>query len=148
MLHTASRAGRLNSGVRGQVVDSQRLEFWKQFLVANAGFPYPERLAAQLAVASFSEFCDCGCNSFAVSVAPDAGVRPIYESGERHGAFFQSAVLLDPSGKSLEIVLFSDEIGNLKFVEIDCNANSEPVPAAIQVQGAPYHVHAEPGLVP
>ena len=129
-------------------MDSQRLEFWKRFLVADAGFPYPDRLEAQLAVAAFSEFCDCGCNSFAVSVAQDAGVQPIYEPGHSDGAFFQSAVLLDPSGNSLEIVLFSDEIGNLSFVEIHFNGNSEPVPTAIDVQGPPYHVHAESGLVP
>ena len=128
-------------------MDAQRLEFWKDFLVTRAGFPHPERLAAQLRAASFSEFCDCGCNSFAVAVPAGAGLAPLSLPGKGYGAFFQSALRLDPSGKSLEIVLFSDETGNLAFVEIDCNANSEPVPATIQVKEAPYHGHAEPGLV-
>jgi hypothetical protein len=124
------------------------VEFWKEFLVTHTGFPHPERLAAQLAAASFSEFCDCGCNSFAVAVPPEAGVAPLSEPGKGYGAFFQSALRLEPSGKSLEIVLFSDETGNLAFVEIDCNGNSEPVPAAIHVNGAPCHVHAGSGLAP
>jgi hypothetical protein len=129
-------------------MDVERLEFWKAFLVREAGFPHPQRLASQLAAASFSEFCDCGCNSFAVAVPSQAGIAPICQPGKAYGAFFQSALRLEPSGKSLEVVLFADETGNLVFVEIDCNGNSEPVPVAIQVAGAPYHMHAEPGLMP
>ncbi len=127
---------------------AERLEFWKNFLVWHSGFPQPERLAAQLAAASFSEFCDCGCNSFAVSVPLELGLAPLSSPGKGYGACFQSASWLQPSGKSLEFVLFSDEAGNLAFVEIDCNGNSEPVPSIVEVNGPPYHVHAEPGLAP
>lgn len=129
-------------------VDAQRLEFWKAFLVDHIGFPHPERLAAQLAAASFSGFCNCGCNSFATTVPAVAGLDPLSLPGKSNVAIFQSSLRLEPSGKSLEIMLFSDERGNLSFVEIDCNANSEPVPATIQVKEAPYHVHAEQGLAP
>ncbi|AXK71263.1 hypothetical protein DWG18_02465 [Lysobacter sp. TY2-98] len=129
-------------------MDAQRLEFWKEFLVTHAGFPQPARLAAQLGAAWFSEFCECGCNSFAVAVPAEAGLAPLALPGRGGGAFFQSALCLEPSGKSLEIVLFSDAAGNLSFVEIDCNSNSEPVPEAIRVKQPPYHVHAEAGLAP
>ena len=53
-------------------MDSQRLGFWIEFIVSRSGFPLPQRLATQFAVASFSEFCACGCNSFKVSVPADA----------------------------------------------------------------------------
>jgi len=129
-------------------MDSQRLQFWIDFIVSRSGFPSPQRLAAQFAAASFSEFCDCGCNSFKVSVPADAGLGLIIKPTTHAGAVFQSSFRLEPSEKSLEIVLFADEHGNLSYVEIDCNANSEPVPDFIQVLGEPYHVHGSQGLAP
>ena len=131
-------------------MDPQRLQFWIDFIVGNAGFPSPERLAAQFNAAQFSEFCDCGCNSFKVSVPVNSGIEPIAKPTAHAGAgaIFQSSFRLSPSGKSLEIVLFADAPGNLAYVEIDCNANSEPVPETITVQDGPYHVHGEPSLAP
>ncbi len=128
-------------------MDSQRLEFWINFIVRNSGFPDSERLAAQFAAASFSEFCNCGCNSFKVTVSGGNEARPIAKPNNHSGAVFSSNFYLEPSGKSLELILFANEAGNLSYVEIDCNANSEPVPESIQV-GKPYHVHASPGLAP
>jgi hypothetical protein len=129
------------------MMDSERLEFWLDFIVRNSGFPAPDRLAAQFEAASFSEFCDCGCNSFEVTVSRANEIDPIAKPSDHLGAVFSSSFFLEPSGKSLELILFANEAGNLSYVEIDCNANSEPVPDSIQV-GKPYHVHASPGLAP
>ena len=129
-------------------MDSQRLGFWIEFIVSRSGFPSPQRLAAQFAVASFSEFCVCGCNSSKVSVPADAHIEPIATPSSHTGAVFESSFHLEPSNKSLEFILFADELGNLSYVEIDCNANSEAVPEVIQVRGEPYHVHRSQGLAP
>jgi hypothetical protein len=130
------------------MVDSQRLQFWKAFLVEQSGFPAPERLARQLTVASVTEFCDCGCNSFGTYVPPNAGAPPLCAPMDHAAGIFQSYFLLQPSGKSLELVIHADKLGNLSYVNIDCNANSEPVPDQIQVAGPPYHVYASQGLAP
>jgi hypothetical protein len=124
-------------------MDSQRLKFWVDFIVNHSGFPALDKLAAQFAAASFSEFCNCGCNSFKVSVSDASGLRPIAKPGDRSGvgAVYESSFYLESSGKSLELILFADSAGNLAYVEIDCNANSEPVPEVIRV-GKPYHVRA------
>jgi hypothetical protein len=131
-------------------MDPQRLQFWIDFIVSKAAFPSPERLAAQFNAAQFSEFCDCGCNSFKVSVPVNSGIEQIALPTARAGvgAIFQSSFRLVPSGKSLEIVLFADAPGNLAYVEIHCNANSEPVPESITVQDGPYHMHGESSLAP
>ncbi|MGH8428706.1 MAG: hypothetical protein ACRES7_12150 [Gammaproteobacteria bacterium] len=128
-------------------MDSQRLEFWINFILHKSGFPAPERLAAQFAAASFSEFYNCGCNSFKVTVSDNNNAGPIAKPSDHSGAVFSSDFYLDLSGKSLELILFANEAGNLSYVEIDCNANSEPVPEFIQTQ-KPYHVYASPGLAP
>jgi hypothetical protein len=129
-------------------VDHQRLQFWKAFLVEHSGFPAPERLARQLAIASVTEFCDCGCNSFGVYIPLEAGAAPLCEAMPYPAAIFQSSFLLSPSGKSLELVIHADQRGNLSYVNVDCNANSEPVPERIVLAGPAYHVHASPGLAP
>lgn len=128
-------------------MDSQRLEFWINFIVQNSGFPVPERLAAQFAAASFSEFCNCGCNSFKVTISGGNKASPIAKPSDHSGAVFSSSFFLEPSGKSLELILFANEAGDLSYVEIDCNANSEPVPEFIQAHKS-YHVHGSPGLAP
>ena len=122
-------------------MDPQRLAFWVELIVERCGFPSSQRLANQFASASFSEFCDCGCNSFADSVPNDGTVAPIAVPNGGAGAIFESSFRLEPSGQSLEIILFADAPGNLSYVEIDCNANSEAVPEEIAIVGAPYHVH-------
>ena len=129
-------------------MDPQRLAFWVEFIVQRSGFPAPQRLAEQFAAATFTEFCDCGCNSFAVAIPSDATLQPIATSAGGYGAVFESCFRLAPSDKSLEIILFADAPGHLSYVEIDCNGNSEPVPESIQVSGAPYHVHASEALAP
>jgi hypothetical protein len=118
----------------------QRVEFWKEFICSKCQFPAPEKLRAQFAVAQLSEFCDCGCNSFKVQVPASAGVVPIASAGE-YSSIFEADFKLAEEDKTLEVILFADEAGNLAYVEIDCCANSYPVPEAIEV-GAPYHVHA------
>ena len=129
-------------------MNQKRLEFWKQFLIEKSGFPAPDRLAAQLAAASVTEFCDCGCNSFGTFVPPGAGLPPLCEPTPHSAGIFQSYFLLQPSGKSLEIVIHANELGNLAYVNIDCNANSEPAPEHIELSGPAYHVSASPGLAP
>lgn len=45
-------------------------------------------------------------------------------------------------GKTLEIVLFADARGHLDYVEVDCCANSYPVPVNVVVEGPPFHTRA------
>lgn len=127
-------------------MEQSRLEFWKSFLVREAGFPAPERLARQLEVGLVTEFCECGCNSFGVHVSPEAGVLPLIGPMKGDAAIFQSYFMLKPSAKSLEFVVFADANGNLSYVNIDCNGNSEPVPQHIELDGPPYHLYSSEGL--
>jgi hypothetical protein len=112
-----------------------RAEFWKDFLVSRCGYPAPERLRAQLSEAEFSEFCDCGCNSFAVKAA--AGVQPLVRPGGGYGSIYEADFKLS-DGRTLEVILFSDETGNLVYVEIDCCANSYPIPDVIDAPDEPF----------
>lgn len=121
-----------------------RAEYWRDFLLARSGYPAPDRLRAQLAGAEFWDFCNCGCNSFAVK-AP-AGAAPLVPSGGGYGAIYTEDFRLKDE-LTLEIVLFADGTGNLVFIEVDCCANSYPVPLTIDAEARPFQTWASSQLL-
>ena len=49
--------------------------------------------------------------------------------------------------QTLEIILFAGENGNLAYVEVNCCANSYPVPNLIEPQEKPFHARASESLL-
>lgn len=122
-----------------------RAKFWKEFIISKCQFPALDKLCSQFDHADFSEFCDCGCNSFKVNVRKEANVEPLTAPG-KYAAIFEADFQLLEDGKTLEIILFTGADGHLAYVEIDCCANSCPVPETIEVREPPYNVHASKSL--
>ena len=125
----------------------ERAEFWKEFICTKCQFPVPDRLRSQFANAKLSEFCDCGCNSFKVSVNANSSVEAISVGGGYGSVFNVFFRTMDDEHASLEIILFADEHGNLAYVEIDYCVNGYPVPCDILVVEPPYHVSASKSLL-
>jgi hypothetical protein len=121
-----------------------RAEFWRTFLLEKSSYPAPDRLRAQLAGAEFAEFCDCGCNSFAVRARADTA--PLVPSGGRYRAIYTEDFKLK-DGRTLEIILFADGTGNLVFIEVDCCANSYPVPQDIDADDQPFQTSGSKQLL-
>ena len=124
----------------------ERADFWRSFIVNRCDYPAPDRLNAQLAVAEFHSFCDCGCNSFDVRVPLGSNVPPLTKQGATGGMFFEADFDL-ASRDHLEVLLFVDESGNLSSVEIDVNGNSAPVPDEINIVGPAQHGHVSASLI-
>ena len=126
----------------------ERADFWRRFIGERCHYPAPERLRAQLTVAEFSDFCPCGCNSFAVNIPQSAEVEPLAVPSGRGGMVFEADFNL-PAGQTLEILLFVGEDGNLAYVEIDCLANTSPVPdeITVEVEEAPFNIYASDKLI-
>ncbi len=119
-------------------------QFWKEFVTNRCGYPAPDRLRAQLSGAEFSEFCECGCNSFAVKVRPD--LPTLVPSGGGYRAIYTADFLLADE-RTLEIILFVDDDGNLAFIEVDCCANSYPVPDVVETADEPFQTWATKHLL-
>jgi hypothetical protein len=121
----------------------RKAAFWAEFIPAHCQFPDLELLRRHFQHASFTDFWDCGCNNFKVVIPPDVELPPLTEphSQRGHVAFFESDFQLDDSDRTLEIILFADNRGYLDYVEVDCCANSYPVPDIIRVKERSYHVH-------
>jgi len=128
--------------------DLARAEFWKEFVASRCDYPNPDRLREQLFGADFADFCYCGCNSFAVKVRTDVEPlsRPLERSSDGHGAIYTADFKLTDE-RTLEIVLFADGAGNLDYIEVDCCANSYPVPDDIEVEGPPFHTWSAKSLI-
>lgn len=123
-----------------------RAEFWKEFICTKCQFPAPERLRAQFENSDLSEFCECGCNSFKVSIRDSAKVAPIAR-GAGYRQVFEADFKFAEEDKSLEVILLADGNGNLAYVEIDCCGNSYPIPENVNLLEPPYHVSVSETLI-
>jgi hypothetical protein len=86
--------------------DAARAECWKEFILTRCQYPALERLRAHLSAAAPHTFCECGCNSFEMTVPHDAA-PPLVVPG-RSGMFFEADFRMD-DGRQLEVLLFADE---------------------------------------
>jgi len=112
------------------------------FILDKSGFPCVSRLREQFENSEFTDFCDCGCNSFGVRIVKGAKVRPLVPPTAKeipggHWSIFEADFRLVDG--TLEIILFADGDGNLAYVEVDYCANAYPVPEEVEVIGPPYH---------
>jgi hypothetical protein len=121
----------------------QRAEFWREFVLERCGYPAADRLRAQFAGAEYADFCACGCNSFAVKGRGEA--PPLVPPGGSYGAIFMADFRLADE-RTLEIILFADERGDLVFVEVNCCSNSYPVPEIVDADG-PFDTRTSPLLL-
>lgn len=126
--------------------DAARAEFWKEFVASRCGYPAAHRLRAQLAEAEFCDFCECGCNSFRVKATKDAPPLVPPHDGPGHRAIYTADFKM-PDDRTLEVILFADLNGNLDYIEVDCCANSYPVPDLIEVGEQPFHTSASKRLL-
>jgi hypothetical protein len=131
--------------------DASKAEFWKEFLCARSEFPAPEKLRAQFAQAEFTDFCQCGCNSFGLIKTNTAKAAPLTGPG-KYGAAFAMNFWLEGAGTAggrgtLEITLFTDADGNLKYVEVHHSANAFPMPESVTIVEPPFHIHASETLM-
>ena len=123
-----------------------RAEFWKDFVASRCDFPAVDRLRAQLAKAEFGDFCECGCNSFAVKASEDAPPLMPPGGGPGHWAIYTADFKMADE-RTLEIILFANETGHLDYIEVNCCANSYPVPDVIEADDQPFHTWASQRLL-
>jgi hypothetical protein len=120
-----------------------RADYWMDFILDKSGFPSASRLREQFENSEFTDFYDCGCNSFGVKIVEAASVRPLLPPNPKtnpggHWSIYEANFML-VDGKSLEIILFADREGNLAYVEVDYCTNAYPVPEKVEVISPPYH---------
>ena len=124
--------------------------FWEDFILAKSGYPAPDRPRQQFEAAEFTDLCDGAGISSGLNGAAVCAVRPRLPANSRssdgHWSIYEADFRLSDD-KTLEIIIFADQNGNLAYVEVDCCANSYPVPDRIEVEDAPFHTRSADGLL-
>jgi hypothetical protein len=110
------------------MANSQKLATdWLRFLLTQ-DLPFGEALRSQVAVGKVGEVCNCGCQGFAFEVPTQAHARPLQEGA---GVFYE-VVFASNYPEQIDILLFTDERGNLNWIDITYGAcNIEPMPEGI-----------------
>ena len=115
--------------------DSEKARFWADFLVEHADCPEALILRQHLDGATFHTFCPCGCCSFQIAVADRNTLPPLILPNptlrEGHCAFFTVERTLS-DGRNLGLDAFCDAEGILWGIDVDINANTEPVPDPVE----------------
>lgn len=119
--------------------DHDLADFWTDVLQTWCEYPAPRRLASQLGAATITRRCDCGCNSFELTVRDGADPEPLAVPGSG-GMIFEASFELD-DGRQLDVLLFCGPAGNLSEIEVQCQGNSEPVPLNPRFDDRPFRVH-------
>ncbi|MPW22829.1 hypothetical protein GCT13_40045 [Paraburkholderia sp. CNPSo 3157] len=123
--------------------DLNRAAHWIAFILERCHFPNRDALAAQFANAEITELCECGCNSFALSIAAPDCLPRISMNGHGYGLVFEADfrdLSVPGEPRSLEILLFTDDSGHLSYVEIDYCGNGLPMPGRLDLESTPYRV--------
>ena len=127
--------------------DLNRVAYWIAFILERCQFPNRDALAAQFTNSKIGELCECGCNSFALSMAAPDDLPGISMRGHGYGLVFEADFRdrnESDESRSLEILLFTNDSGHLTYVEIDYCGNGLPIPERMSLESAPYHVfHGE-----
>lgn len=130
--------------------DVHRAAAWIAFILERCQFPNREALAARFTNAGIVKVCECGCNSFTLSMAAPERAPRIVPSGYGYGLVFEADfrdLAKDGNTGSLEILLFANDSGHLSYVEIDYCGNAFPVPEQMDLESMPYHVFESSRLI-
>ncbi len=129
--------------------------FWKEFICARSEFPFPETLRAQFSLAAVTEYCDCGCNAFALAVTARDDVPPLHPPrSTNEGVVFELNFWLaepipgGPQRPTLEVIVMADAAGYVSFVDVGCCANAYPVPDRVRIEEPPSYIHVAEACLP
>jgi len=124
---------------------------WTEFIAARPEFPCGELLLRQFSAGEVTRLCDCGCNSYDITVPRDKDLPSLVAASERGGFVFQLEFNTNERGKTVGFTLFADKDGYLAGLDVDYCGNSFPMPENPTLLEPPFHVYgvlshqAQPG---
>ena len=122
---------------------AEKARLWTEFMAARKEFPRSALLLEHFNAGTITRICDCGCNSYDVTVPHDSRLTPLLPAKEhgRGGCVLSMAFKLSDSQDSLEFDVFADSHGYLAGIDVSCSANSSPVPEKPHLVEPPYYVY-------
>jgi hypothetical protein len=121
--------------------DAKKARQWTEFLAGRKEIPASHRLLRHFDAGVITRICDCGCNSYDISVPKDSGLEPLLLARGRGGCAGTLGFRLGNREGSIEFDIFVDDRGYLAGVDVSFNANSEAMPDSPQILEPPYQVN-------
>ncbi|MDY7539769.1 hypothetical protein QN372_01660 [Undibacterium sp. RTI2.1] len=121
-------------------------DYWTQFIASRPEFPVGPQLLAQFHAGSIRSLCDCGCNSYEFDPTHEPNVPLLATADGRYGCVFEISFQSEDKNGSVELAVFADGQGRLAAIEVDYCANSYPMPQAVKLEEAPYHLRVSQAL--
>lgn len=121
--------------------DALKARQWTEFLAVRKEIPASERLLQHFNAGIITRICDCGCNSYDITVPRDSGLEPLLPGRARGGCVCTLGFRVDNREGSVEFDIFVDAVGYLAGVDVSFNGNSEAMPDSPQLLEPPYQVY-------
>lgn len=120
-----------------------KAQHWTSFLASRAYIPSGDLLLAHFAAGTVTRFCDCGCNSYEISVDPVAGLNRLSGPSTTGGCVLSLAFKVSgrDDNTTLEFGVHVDTRGCLSGLDVDFCANSFPVPDVLTLVEPPFHIY-------
>jgi hypothetical protein len=117
---------------------------WTRYLASRAYVPRAPLIQQHFARGKIKRLCDCGCQSFDLTIEPDVPLEPLMPRSDRGGCALELSyhVLGGSEAKDfVELRVFVDARGYLSGIDVEFRANSAPMPDHVVLVEPPFHIH-------
>jgi len=117
---------------------------WTCYLASRSYVPRAPLIQQHFASGTISRLCDCGCQSFDLTIPADATLEPLMPASERGGCALELCYYIGVPQDPHNFVcmrVFVDRRGYLAGIDVDYRANSAPMPEKVDLLEPPFHIH-------
>jgi hypothetical protein len=113
---------------------------WTEFVASRPEFQRGDLLLRQFSSGQITRLCDCGCNSYDITVRRSSDLLPLTPPSEKGGCAFELEFNTDEWGKTVSFTLFVDKEGYLAGIDVDYCGNSFAMPEHPRLSEPPFHI--------
>jgi hypothetical protein len=124
--------------------DAATAEKWVSFVASRPYLTGAAPILDHFRAGSISRLCDCGCESFDLTVAPVPTLAPLVPASVGGGCILSLGFYLaEPaeSRRTVEIDVFADDRGFLAGIDVSYCSNSAPMPSEVNLVEPPFQIH-------
>jgi hypothetical protein len=115
---------------------------WIEYLASRKDLPLGSAALEHFEAGTITRICDCGCNSFDLSVPNDSKLQPLIRPSDGRSGAILTVGYHTGGGERLadavEFVIFADVNGYLSGIDVEFCGNSAPMPEDVVLIEPPF----------
>ena len=116
---------------------------WIRFLSSRSYIPSAHLLQQHFASGQVSRLCQCGCQSFDLTIPADAVLEPLVPASDRGGfaldVSYYTLERVEPR-RTVSLLVFTDARGFLCTLEVNYQGNTSDMPEQVQLEEPPFRI--------